>query len=81
MFDKAIIRANIRDAGFSLDDTCALLEGLDNSKDESEFRSFVTNMRFTGTIPSFTILMLLGIRRFHVYRGEGPICLSDENFK
>jgi hypothetical protein len=48
MFDKAIVRANIRDAGFSFDDTCALLEGLNNSKDESEFRSFVTNMRFTG---------------------------------
>lgn len=48
MFDKATIRANIRDAGFSLDDTDALLMGLDNSKDESAFRSFVTNMRFTG---------------------------------
>lgn len=48
MFDKATVRANIRDAGFTLDDTCALLTGLDKSKDESEFRSFVTNMRFTG---------------------------------
>lgn len=48
MFDKATIRANIRDAGFTLDDTCTLLTGLDNSKDESEFRSFVTNMRFSG---------------------------------
>lgn len=48
MFDKASVRANIRDAGFTLDDTCALLTGLDKSKDESEFRSFVTHMHFTG---------------------------------
>lgn len=48
MFDKATVRANIRDAGFSLEDTCTLLMGLDNSKDEAAFRSFVTHMRFTG---------------------------------
>ncbi len=48
MFDKATVRANILDAGFSLDDACALLTGLDNSKDEAAFRSFVTHMRFSG---------------------------------
>lgn len=52
MFDKAAVRANICDAGFSLDDTDSLLMGLDKSKDESEFRSFVTNMRFTGDYPA-----------------------------
>lgn len=48
MFDKATVRANIRDAGFTLDDTCALLTGLGKSKDEAEFRDFVEHMRFSG---------------------------------
>ena len=48
MFDKAKIRGNIEDAGFSEDDTAALLEGLESSKDEGAFRDFIAHMKFTG---------------------------------
>lgn len=52
MFDKALTKSNLEDAGFDEDDLGNLLEGLETSNDAASFREFITHMPFTGDYPA-----------------------------
>ena len=52
MFDKALTRSNLEDAGFDEDDLGNLLEGLETSNDGATFRDFITHLSFTGDYPA-----------------------------